>query len=141
MAWERDVFSIPALEAASDLSTKQFYCVRIEEAAAVAQGVNLRVSVCDTAGEVVLGVLQNKPNAAGAAASVRALGVTKVVADEALYAGMTWGTSADGQAAWVQATNTGADTRSYVAGMVLESAAAAALATVTIGFPAFQVSA
>ena len=66
-------------------------------------------------------------------------GVSRVVADEALTAGDLWGTSSDGQAKIVESTNTGADTKDFVMGRVIQGAASGALATVTIGAPQFKV--
>ena len=133
MAWELPLFRIGNLKAHATLAAKQFYCVK-------AYTTNNEVVVCDSAGEPILGVVQNKP-AAGEAADVMGLGVTKVVAAETLTAGDLWGTGAAGTAVKVEATATGADVRSYAAGMVLEGAAVGELATVTVGFPSGQVSA
>lgn len=71
MATENDVRSI-TLPAAADLSTKQFYGVEINSSG--------QVSVNNAAGEFCIGVLQNKPSAAGRAATVAYSGITKVVA-------------------------------------------------------------
>lgn len=129
MAWEKDVFTVPGLLGNGDMSSDQFKCVKLDTT------TDLYVDLCDTDGEVVIGVLQNKPSAAAAAAEVRALGVTKVVAAETLTRGMFWGTGTAGTAKQIEATATGADTGDYIAGMVLEGAAAGEYATVTIGFP------
>lgn len=51
------------------------------------------------ADDVVIGVLQNKPQNAGNAATVGIRGVSKVVADVAIAAGSNIKCSADGQAA------------------------------------------
>lgn len=126
MAWEIPLFEIGTLTAAADLSAKQYYCVKVTG--------NNQINVCSVDGEVVLGVLQDEP-ASGEAANVRCLGVTKVVAGETLTAGDLWGTDASGKAKVVDRTLTGADVGDYVAGIVLEGAAANELATVTIGFP------
>jgi len=134
MARENNIFTVPGLMANADLSTKQFHCVKMT-------AVDNKVGLCSADGEVFLGVLQNKPNADGVAAEVRALGISKVVADEALTAGDHWGVSSDGQAKKVEVTNTGADLEDFVMGVVIEGAPAGALATVTVGFPTFQVSA
>lgn len=128
MAFEYPVLKVPALEAGADLSGNQFHCVRMS-------GADKRVALCDTEGEVVLGVLQNKPAAAGQAAEVTALGLTKIVAGEALAAGDAWGTDAQARARKVEVTT---DVGDYAAGIVIEGAAAGAIATVTIGFPTFK---
>lgn len=51
------------------------------------------------ADDVVIGVLQNKPQNAGNAATVGIRGVSKVIADAAITAGSNIKCSADGQAA------------------------------------------
>jgi predicted RecA/RadA family phage recombinase len=51
------------------------------------------------ADDVVIGVLQNKPQNAGNAATVGIRGVSKVVCDAAITAGTNVKVSADGQAA------------------------------------------
>ncbi len=129
MAWEKDGFTIPALMANGDMSSDQFKCVVMDTS------TDNYVDLCDADGEVILGVLQNKPDAAGKVAEVRAIGVTKVVAGETLTRGMFWGTDTAGKAKQVEATATGADTGDYIAGQVLEGASANEYATVTIGFP------
>jgi len=129
MAWEKDVHTTPGLQANGDMSSDQFKCVKLDLT------TDYYVDLCDTDGEVVFGVLQNKPSAAGKEAEVRALGVTKIVAAETLTRGMTWGTGSSGTAKQVEASATGADTGDYIAGMVLQGAAAGEYATVTIGYP------
>ncbi len=133
MALEAASFAIPALDADADLSSNQFQIVKMS-------ATDKRVSLASVDGEVFLGVLQNKPNAAGKSATVVGLGVTKVIAGEALVAGDLWGTDTAGKARKVEATNTGADTGDYVGGQVLIGVAAAdEVATVTIGFPTLKV--
>lgn len=129
MAWEKDVFTVPGLQANGDMSSDQFKCVKGDLT------TDYYVDLCDTDGEAFLGVLQNKPSAAAAAAEVRALGVTKVVAAETLTRGMLWGVGSAGTAKEVAASATGADTGDYIAGMVIVGASAGEYATVTIGFP------
>ncbi len=97
--------------AEGDLSTKQFYFVELGASAG-------QVDVCDGAGDRVIGVLQNKPNAAGAEAEVTIYGVTKVVASAAITRGATVGTTNAGKAV---AKTADAD---LVAGIALEAAAA-----------------
>ena len=131
MAWE-DGWRLPGVQAAADLSAKQFFCV-------VKNTTNKQVALASVDGEVVLGVLQDKPNASGKAAEVITFGVTKVEAGETLAAGDFWGTDSAGKAKIVERTNTGADVGDYVAGQVIVGAASGELATVTIGYPTFQV--
>lgn len=128
MAFEYPVLKVPALEAGADLSASQFRCVKMSAA-------DRRVVLCDSDGEVLLGVLQNKPAMVGEAAEVTALGVTKIVAGENLAAGDSWGTDISGRARKIEPTTDAAD---YVAGLVLEGAAADQIATVTVGFPTFK---
>lgn len=133
MAFELPLFMVPGCTANADLSTKQFYCVKPATTAP-------QVQVCTVDGEVFLGVLQNKPAAAGRSAEVMGIGVTKVVASEAMTYGSTWGTASDGRGKVVEASITGADVGDYAAGIVLGAAAAAGdLASVTVGFPTFRV--
>ena len=53
---------------------------------------------CDAATEIPIGVLYNKPSAAGDAAEIALGPIVKVQADAAVVAGAMVGTSADGQA-------------------------------------------
>jgi len=69
---------------------KQYHFVKVT-------GVH-QVGIAD-ADDVVIGVLQNKPQNAGNAATVGIRGVSKVVADVAITAGANIKVSADGQAA------------------------------------------
>lgn len=69
---------------------KQYHFVKVT-------GVH-QVGIAD-ADDVVVGVLQNKPQNAGNAATVGIRGVSKVVADVAIAAGSNIKCSADGQAA------------------------------------------
>lgn len=70
MAYEIDVFDLGTTSASADLSAKQFYLVDVS-------GDNT-VIVASSAGQAVLGVLQNAPES-GQAANVRVYGVSKVV--------------------------------------------------------------
>ena len=60
-------------KAAADQSAKQYYFLKYSAADTVA--------VCSAAADRVIGVLMNKPNAAGLAADVRILGIAPVVSD------------------------------------------------------------
>lgn len=132
MARTNNIFTVPGMLASADLSAKQFYCVKMST-------TDNTVSLCDTQGETIFGVLQNKPNASGVAAEVMALGISKVEAGETLTAGDLWGTSASGTAVKIEGTSTGADLADYAAGIVIEGAASGELASVTIGIHNIQI--
>lgn len=107
--------------AAADLSAAQYKFVELD--------ANGKVTVCNAATDIPVGVLQNDP-ASGEAATVRVFGISKVAADAALTIGNLIGTSADGQA---DAKTPGTDTTEYVVGRVLTATSAAAeLATAYI---------
>lgn len=90
MAYENVRNTVPGVDAAADLSTKQFFIVKM-----TATGVNLAGN-----GEQALGVLQNKPDALGKAATVASVGSTsKVVAAVALAVGADVSSDAAGKAA------------------------------------------
>ncbi len=97
-----------SLEAGADLSANQFYAVKVTGA--------------DTVGlagddELMVGVLQNKPAAAGRAATVRISGLTKAVASAAIAAGAKVGVAAGGKFKT-------ADTGSVVCGTAVNAAGA-----------------
>lgn len=77
MATEQNLTCVTFL-AAGDLSTKQYYLMKLSDADTV--------DTQDAAGGICVGALQNKPSAAGEAATVAVYGVTKVVASAALTA-------------------------------------------------------
>ena len=82
-----------SFKAAADQSAKQYYLVELSAANTVA--------VCDAAADRVIGVLMNKPAAAGQAADVRILGVAPVVSDgsgTAIAAGDYVGPNSSGKA-------------------------------------------
>lgn len=119
MAVEQPCFKIGFLKAAADLSAKQFYCVKCT--------ADESINIATSAGENVLGVLQNKP-LSGSPGEVMAIGVTKIVVGTGdLAAGATWESASDG---------TGITCTTAKAGMgtVLIGAVAGKLATVTVGF-------
>lgn len=121
MAYENPLFSI-TLPAAADLSTKQYYFVKLNSSG--------QVDVCSANTDIPVGVLQNKPTAAGGAAEVMVVGVSKVSGDADLTKGNQIGTSADGQAA---AYVNGTDTTKYVVGQVLlDNGAAGGIITALI---------
>lgn len=98
---------------------------------------NRTVTVCSAITDVVVGVLQNRPDI-NQAATVGYHGVSKVQADAALTAGQQVGTSADGQA---DAKTPGTDTTEYVAGVVVTGAAAAGeIAEVMLNIPAHRAA-
>jgi hypothetical protein len=121
MAYEGAQILIPGLKASADLSTKQYYAVKLSGAGTV--------TVCAATTDIPIGILQNAP-ASGDAAAVCGLGVTKINSDAALAAGALIGTAADGQlAAYVAGT----DTTKYIIGQVIQaSGAAGGLATATV---------
>lgn len=123
MAYEGPQICIPGLIAGADLSAaaNQYLFVKLSAARTVV--------LCNGVTDIPCGVLQNTP-ASGAAATVCAIGVTKVQGDADLAFGALIGTSADGQAAAYAA---GTDTTKYIVGQViLDNAAAAGLATAMI---------
>ncbi len=114
-----------SLAAAGDLSAVQFYCMKISAADTVTTN--------DTAGGPVIGVLQNKPSAAGQAAEVAYDGVVKVVAGAAVTAGAFVKSLANGKiddavASTVDTSDAGAASDpvvgSHVLGIALDAAAA-----------------
>lgn len=100
-------------KAENNLSAKQYYIVEYS-------GSN-QVDVCNGAGDVPFGVLQNEP-AAGEAAKVAVGGVCKVITDGTVGAGIAAGdfvgTHSDGKAIIKSAD---AD---YIIGMALEASSA-----------------
>jgi len=101
------------LEAAADLSAKQYYFVKVDS--------NGKAAVCAAATDVPIGVLQNDPTA-GQTAEIVVGGVTKISSDAALNEGDLIGTSADGQA---DAKTPGTDTTNYVVGQMMTATGAA----------------
>ena len=108
--------------ASGDLSAGQYKFVKLT-------GTGDQVAICNGATDIPVGILQSKPTAAGQAATVRVLGVSKVQADASLTVGTLIGTSGDGQADAKAVT----DTTEYVVGAVIGAAGAAGeIATVLI---------
>lgn len=101
------------LEAAADLSAKQYYFVKVD-----ADG---KAAVCAALTDVPVGVLQNKPTA-GQTAEIVVVGVSKVSSDAALDEGNLIGPSGDGQA---DARTVGTDGTHYIAGQMLTATGAA----------------
>ena len=120
MAVEIPVFNLGFMEAAADLSAKQFYCVEVT--------ADKTINLNNAAGENSLGILQNKPAAAGEVADVMCIGVSKLVAGTGdLTAGAVWEAAADGR-------GIAATTGKVGMGTVLIGATVGLLATVTVGF-------
>lgn len=107
MSWEQPLYKPTALIAAADLSAKQYYCVEVDSAGKAA---------LSGAGELVYGILQNKPTAADRAEVMR-LGVSKAVAGAAIAVGAEVASDAAGKI--VTAT-----TGDRVVGIAREAAAA-----------------
>lgn len=92
--------------AAADLSTHQFKFMKINSSA--------QAALCSVLGERIVGVLQDKPSAAGKAGSLMVgAGVTKITLGATLAAGASVTTSAAGVAVATQAGH-------YQAGILLE---------------------
>ena len=113
MAYESPQVLIGTLTAAADLSAKQNHFVVL----ASATTVNVATAITNAP----IGILQNKPDAAGKQAIVAVFGISKVVADGTLAAGNFIGTSADGQA---DAISPGTDTTVYMTGQCIQAASA-----------------
>jgi len=101
------------LEAAADLSAKQYHFVKVD-----ADG---KAAACNGATDVPIGVLQNDPTA-GQTCEIVVVGVTKISSDAALDEGNLIGTSGDGQA---DAKTVGSDTTEYVVGQMMTATGAA----------------
>jgi len=112
MAYEGAQIKMGNLTAASDLSAKQYYFVKLASATTV--------DVCTAITDKPIGVLQNTPTA-GQSAEICIFGITKVSADGNLTAGNLIGTSSDSQA---DAITAGTDTTVYVMGQAIEAGAA-----------------
>lgn len=92
MALESYLFDV-SCKAENDLSAKQFYAVELS-------GADRQVDVCDNAGDLVFGILQNKPTASKAA-TVRVGGITKWISDGSgtpINVGAKVGTDGSGKA-------------------------------------------
>ena len=121
MAYEASQPLKLSLSAGADLSTKQYYFVKLD-----ASG---NAVVCAAATDIPVGILQNEPTS-GQAAEIVVVGVSKVSSDAGLAIGAQIGTSSDGQA---DAKTVGTDTTEYVVGRVLTATSnAAEIATVVV---------
>jgi len=87
---------IPGITASADLSSSQYYVVKFS-------GANT-VALCDTAGEVAAGVLDNAP-ASGGVAKVIALGPAKVKLSGTVTRGGGLKAHTDGTARAAEATS------------------------------------
>ena len=81
-----------SLEANSDMSADQYKAVNV-----VLGTVDFRVEVETTEANFCVGVLQNKPSHAGAAATVQVSGITRMIASGALNAGIRVSPGASGR--------------------------------------------
>ena len=108
MAFEIPGFAF-SLEASADLSASQHHFVEVDS--------NGQVTISNSAGESVAGVLQNDPELQGEAATIINSGISKVVAGAAVAAGALVQTNASGRAI----TAASAD---FVAGRALQAATA-----------------
>lgn len=100
------------LAAAADLSTKQFYFVKIDS--------NGKAALCSGATDKPIGVLQNTP-ASDEEAVITVVGGTKVVASASLDEGTAIGTTSAGKAG---AKTVGTDTTNYIVGTIILAAGA-----------------
>lgn len=125
MASQNPLFRPGGFTADADLSSDQYKFVKITG--------NYQVGLCDSAGERPYGVLQNKPNASGAAATIERSGISKVVAGETIVANDLVGTDANGKAVKVEATATGADLGVWAVGVAIEGGSADTVIAVQLG--------
>lgn len=93
MAYEIPLFDLGTLVAAADLSTKHNYVVDIDNTG--------KIALCSSAGQSVVGVLENKPGA-GEIAEVGIHGVRRVIAGGAVTKGDLLKTDASGRAVTAQ---------------------------------------
>src|SRR3990172_151984 len=89
-----------SLEANSDMSADQYKPVNV-----VVGTVDFRVEVAVSEADFIVGVLQNKPSRAGAAATVQVSGVTRMIASAALNAGTQVAPGASGRVVAAGATD------------------------------------
>ena len=114
-----------SFKADGDLSGKQFYFVKLT--------ANPReVGVCDGVTDKPIGILQNKPDAAGKAAEVMVIGRSKISSDAALNEGEAIGTSTDGQGVAKTQTTSGNSTHYVVGTCTAASGAAGEMAEIII---------
>lgn len=97
MAFEVNIYS-QTRQAASDLSAKQYYFVKLDTAG--------RVALCSATTDVPYGILQNKPGSLEPATVMR-VGISRLVAGGTLGIGGLVGTDADGKGTLVTSGTTG----------------------------------
>lgn len=91
MSFEDNLRSVSA-PANTDLSTKQYFFVKLTDSSGVG-----RAAVTGD-GESAIGVLQNKPDAAGKSATIGYTGISKVKAGGTITAGQPVASDANGEA-------------------------------------------
>jgi len=120
MAYDSNTGQDFTFQAGSDLSTKQYYFVALNGSTQLAvAGANVSV----------LGVLQDKPAAAGRGGQVRIFGITKVIAGGTITVNDKVASDASGKAVKATAASVSAGTPeplagSYTVGIALASASA-----------------
>ncbi len=125
MAYSEALHSI-SLNAARDLSNYQYRFVQVDS--------DGQVDYVQSAGGSAIGVLQNKPDAAGRAGTVALIGITKIVASAAIAAGADVSSAADGRAVTAASTY-------KILGKALEAADAAGDIISMVLLPAAEASA
>lgn len=118
MALKEALISITR-QAGADLSVTGQY--RFVELSSTGQ-----VSVCNAAGELAIGVLQNDPDAAGRAAEVAIFGQTKVILGATVAANAKVTTDNQGRAVTVASTN-------HVLGICVDGGAVGEIGTILLG--------
>jgi len=88
LAIEVNIFDMP-MKAAGDLSAKQYYGMKVS--------ADFTVTTAGAADAALIGILQNKPAAAGRSASVRKVGISKVVLGGTVAAGDRLTTDSSGK--------------------------------------------
>lgn len=114
MAYENNVGQDFTFAAGSDLSTKQFCFVVLNSSKQLA----LAGSNAET-----VGVLQDKPNAAGVGGQVRVFGITKVIAGGSFNPGDKIASDASGHAVKYTAASVSAGTPEPLAGSLVQGIA------------------
>lgn len=107
----RDSFQVvKGFAASADLSAKQYLFMELGSGT---------IAAANAITDVPVGVLQNKPDAAGQMGEVCMIGFTKMVASAAITAGALIGTTTAGKAV---ALTVGTDTTQYILGRALTGA-------------------
>lgn len=113
--------TIPGLDAGADLSSNQYYIVKLASTAR-------QVIVGAAATDGVIGVLMNDPSAQGQPAEVACIGVVKVAAEASVSAGAWLASSTTGRA---KTSTTGND--DIIGRAITASTSAGDLITAVIG--------